>query len=88
VKLSANREKPRFTIIEFTINGELITNKLSNLKVHLSSESYDNQNVDFSKIQYAHLYEMYTRFQSSYNNRESQPFLTPNEFILGPYYSG
>jgi len=25
---------------------------------------------------------MYTRFQSSYFNRESQPFLTPNEFKL------
>jgi len=54
------------------------------LKVHLNLESYpyDNLNVDFSKNQYAHLYEMYTRFQSSYYNRESQPFLTPNEFKL------
>jgi len=68
VKLSANREKPRFSIIGFTLNGELITNNLSNLKVHWNSESYpyDNLNVDFSKNQYAHLYEMYTRFQSSY----------------------
>jgi len=84
VKLSANREKPRFAIIGFTLNGELITNNLSNLKFHLNSESYpnDNLNVDFSKNQYAHLYEMYTRFQSSYYNRESQPFLTPNEFKL------
>jgi len=67
-----------------TINGELITNNLSNLKVHLNSESYpyDNLNVDFSKNQYAHLYEMYTRFQSSYYNRESQPFLNPYEFKL------
>jgi len=38
VKLSANREKPRFAIIGFTLNGELITNKLSNLKVHLNSD--------------------------------------------------
>jgi len=84
VKLSANREKPRFAITGFTLNGELITSKLSNLKVHLNSESYPygNLNVDFSKNQYAHLYEMYTRFQSCYYNRESQPFLTPNEFIL------
>jgi len=51
VKLSANLEKPRFAIIGFTLNGELITNNLSNLKVHLNSESYpyDNINVDFSK---------------------------------------
>jgi len=84
VKLWANHEKSRFAIIGFTLKGELITNKLSNLKVHLNSESYpyDNLNVDFSKNQYAHIYEMFTRFQSSYYNRESQPFLTPNEFIL------
>jgi len=78
-KLSANREKPIFSLIGFTLNGELITNNLSNLKVHMNSESYpyDNLIVDFSKNQYSHLYEMYTRFQSSYYNRESQPFLTP-----------
>jgi len=81
VKLSANREKPRFAIIGFTLNGSLITNNLSNFKVHLNSESYpyDNLNVDLSKNQYAHPYEIYTRFQSSYYNRESQPYLTPNE---------
>jgi len=39
-------------------------------------------NVDFSKNQYAYLYEMYTRFQFSYHNRELQPFLTPNKFKL------
>jgi len=76
--------KPRFAIIGFLLNGELITNYLSNLKVNLNSESYryDNLNVDFSKNQYAHLYEMNTTFQSSYYNRESQPFLIPNEFKL------
>jgi len=84
VKLSANREKPRFVITGFTLNGELITNNLSNLKVYLNSESYpyDNLNVDVSKNQYAHLYEMYTRFQSCNYNRETHPFLTANEFKL------
>jgi len=54
------------------------------MKVHLNSESYpyDKLNVDLSKNQNAHLYEMYTRFQSSYYNRESQSFLTPNKFKL------
>jgi len=82
VKLSPSREEPRFAIIGFTLNGELITNNLSNFKVHLKSESYpyDNLNVDFSKKQYAHLYEMYIRFQSSYYKCGSQSFLTPNEF--------
>jgi len=32
--------------------------------------------------QNGHLYEMYTGFQSIYYNRESQPFLTTNEFKL------
>jgi len=84
VELLPNREKPRFAIIGFTINLELITKNLSSLKVHLNSElyPYGNLNVDFCKNQYAHLYEIYTRFQSSYFNRESEPFLTPNEFKL------
>jgi len=33
-------KKTRFVIIGFTLNGEVITNNLSNLKVHLNSESY------------------------------------------------
>jgi len=37
VKMSANREIPRFAIIGFTLNGQLITNNLSNFKVHLNS---------------------------------------------------
>jgi len=50
----------------------------------LNSESYpyDNLNFDTSKNQYANLYEMYTRFQSSYYNCETQPFPTRNEFKL------
>jgi len=78
VKLSANRENPRFAIIGFTLNN------FSTLKVHFNSESYpyDNLNVDFSRNQYVHLYDVYTRYQSGYYNRESEPFLTPNEFKL------
>jgi len=82
VKLSANREKPRFAIIGFTLNGELITNNLSNMKAYLTSYPHDNLNIYLSKNQYAHLYEMYSRFPSIYYNRESQPFLTTNEFKL------
>jgi len=32
-------KKPRFVIIGLTPNGEVITNNLSNLKVHLNTES-------------------------------------------------
>jgi len=54
------------------------------LEVHLNSEaySYDKLNVDLSKNRYAHLYETYTRSQSSYYNRESLPFVIPNKFKL------
>jgi len=82
--LSAKREKPKFVIIGFILNGEVITNNLLNLKVHLNCESYpyDNLNFDFSKNQYAHPYKMYTRFQSSFYNRKSQPFLTDDDDLM------
>jgi len=46
VKWSAKREKPRFAIVGFTLNGELITNNFSNLNVHLNSESYPYDKVE------------------------------------------
>jgi len=93
VKLSANREKPRFAIIGFTLNGELITNS--------ESHPYDNLNVDFSKNQYAHLYEMYTRFVGmtttlknniSLDNLQSQNLLNSgwssgDEISTGPHFN-
>jgi len=57
----------------------ILNKRLQQLPVsyHLKpSTSYRMLNVNFSKNQYTLLYEMYTRFQSSYYNRESQPFLT------------
>jgi len=65
----------RLTAKNQTLNRELITNNLSNLKVHLNSESYPyyKMNVDLSKNSFAHQYEMYTWFQYSYYNRQSQP---------------
>lgn len=82
VKLAANRERPRFAIIAFTLNGKLITNNLTNLKVHLNSVSYpyDDLNIDFAKDRFAHLYNMYAQFQESYYNRDPHPLLTPSEF--------
>lgn len=82
VKLSANRERPRFAIIAFEENGKLITNNLANLKVHLNSESYPyaDLNLKFDQDHFATLYDMYAKFQQSYYMRESHPLLTSTEF--------
>nr|XP_044250259.1 uncharacterized protein LOC123003054 [Drosophila takahashii] len=86
LKIGSNRERPRFAIIAFMLNGELITNNLSNLKVHLNSETYpyDDLNVNFENDKYAHLYDMYAMFQKSYYNRPAEPFLSPTEFKSKP----
>lgn len=82
VKLAANRERPRFALISFIDNHNFVTNNLRNLKVYLNSETYpyDDLNVDFSKERFAHLYEMYSKFQSSYYNRSESPLLAPENF--------
>jgi len=82
VKLAANRERPRFALIGFKDNHHLITNNLRNLKVYLNSETYpyDDLNLDFDKDRFAHLYDMYCKFQSSYYNRSESPLLSPTDF--------
>lgn len=82
VKLSANRERPRFVLIAFQHEKKFIHCDLTNLKVHLNSESYpyDDLNIKFKNERYAILYEMYLRFQENYYMRDSQPLLTSQEF--------
>jgi len=82
VKLAFNRERPRFALIGFKDNQHLITNNLRNLKVYLNSETYlyDDLNLDLEKDRFAHLYETYCKFQSSYYNRSESPLLSPTEF--------
>jgi len=62
VKLAANRERPRFALIGFKDN-----HNLRNLKVYLNSKTYpyNDLNLDFEKDRFAHLYEMYCKFQTS-----------------------
>ena len=38
-------------------------------------------NLDFAKNQFAILYEMYTKFQSTYYNRTAKLLLTKNQFL-------
>jgi hypothetical protein len=83
VKLAANRERPRFALIAFKEGNQFIANNLTNLKVYLNSETYpyDDLKIDFSKNRFAHLYEMYSKFQNSYYNRNETPLLTPLDFV-------
>ncbi|XP_043465281.1 uncharacterized protein LOC122500425 [Leptopilina heterotoma] len=92
VKTSTQLEKPRFVILGFQTNRKNVTTrnascfdhcKITNVKLFLNNQCYPygNLNIDVDKKQYAVLYEMYTNFQASYYYRESQPYLTKNEFL-------
>ena len=91
IKTSSQLEKPRYIIIGLQSNRKNQKGKdvskfdhctLSNVKVHLNSESYPREdlNVDFTTGRYAILYDMYSRFQQSYYNKQSQPLLSREEF--------
>jgi hypothetical protein len=56
--------------------------KLTNIKVILNSViyPYDNLNIDFTKINYAVLYNMYISFQESYYGKEGKSILSPVDF--------
>lgn len=84
VKLAANRERPRFLLMVLNKGEKLMNCYLSNIKVHLNSESYpyDDLNLDIEKGRYAILYEMYAKFQEMYYMKEPQPLFTSADFIL------
>lgn len=85
VKTSSQMNKPRFLIIGFqgnTNNGNernlshFAHCGLSDLKVHLNSEvyPYESLNIDYDKNQYAVIYDMFSKFQTSYyNNMYTSP---------------
>ncbi|CAH0562751.1 unnamed protein product [Brassicogethes aeneus] len=93
VKAVNQLEKPRYIIFGFQTNRKNQPNKdcsmfdhcqIRNFKVHLNSEvyPYDNLNLNFSKQQYALLYEMYARFQQSYYYKDvGEPCFTLEKFI-------
>ncbi|XP_065370994.1 uncharacterized protein LOC135963149 [Calliphora vicina] len=83
VKLASNRERPRFVLIAFQHEDKFIHCDLTNLKVHLNSESYpyDDLNIKFKNERFAILYDMYARFQENYYYmRDAKPLLTSQEF--------
>ena len=61
-------------------------NSLTNIKVHLNSESYpyDDLNLKFDSDRYALLYNMYSKFQQSYYMKDPQPLLNIYEFKKQP----
>ena len=92
VKASSSLERPRYVIIAFQTDRQRnITKdtsnfdhcKLRNVKVFLNSEQYpyDDINLDFDKAKTALLYDMFTRFQTSYYGKTSEPLLSREEFL-------
>lgn len=91
IKTSTSLETPRYIIIGFQTDrlGKLNKNMsrfdhcdIRNLRVYLNTERYpyDNLNITFGNNQFATLYEMYARFQSSYYEKQNEPLLTPSTF--------
>ena len=86
VKLASQNERPRFMLIGFLNNDNFVHNSLTNIKVHLNSESYpyDDLNLKFDNDRYALLYNMYSKFQQSYYMKDPQPLLNIYEFKKQP----
>lgn len=91
LKTSNQIEKPRYVILGFQTNqktsvtanaGQFKHCKLMNVKLFLNSQffPYDNLHIDFTKDRYSVLYDMYSRFQSSYYGSKNCPLLQPGDF--------
>ena len=79
-KLARGRERPGILLIALRNNSnQFIHCDLSDVRVHLNSDSYpyDNLNLKFDKNRFAH---MYSRFKESYYTRPSQPLLKRDSF--------
>lgn len=84
IATSTKLQTPRYIIVGFQQDrsGKTASKmsqfdhcKLKELHAYLNTEKfpYDNLNIDFIKGNYATLYEMYSRFQSSYYNKQDEP---------------
>jgi len=91
IKTSTQLEKPRYIIFALqtskknviTANAsEFDTCGLTNIKLYLNAQffPYDNLNISFSKDKYKILYDMYSRFQTSYYGKYGSPLLSPVDF--------
>lgn len=86
VKLSANRERPRYVAFVFVNDNKIVHCDLTNIKVHLNSDTYpyDDLNLKFGENRYAILYDMYAKFQQNFYMKEPQPLLSFKHFKENP----
>lgn len=82
VKLSVNRERPRYVAFVFEKDNKFVHSDLTNIKVHLNSDTYpyDDLNLKFGENRYAVLYDMYAKFQQNFYMKEPQPLLSFTKF--------
>ena len=90
VKTSNQLQKTRFVIIALQIarinRREIDASKfdhcrLTDVRVHLNSDTYPDLNLDFERDRYAILYNMYSKFQEAYyDGQQSQPLLSWADF--------
>lgn len=91
IATSTKLQTPRIVIAGFQTNRSGQIDKdmsqfdncgITNFKVYLNTERYpyDNLNINFTNNHYATLYEMYSRFQSIYYNKQNEPMLSPKDF--------
>lgn len=84
VKTSSQLEKPRYILIILQTDRKNNRDKnstdfdhceVNNVKLYLNSEyyPYDDMHLDFTNNKYALLYDMYTKFQTSYYSRSGYP---------------
>lgn len=89
IKTVAQTEKPRYIIVGFQVNRRNNISKiasyfdlcdLQNIKLYLNSEYYPYDNLNGCKET---LYEMYSKFQSSYyDGSEDEPVLDRSDYML------
>ena len=86
VKLAGDNERPRYILLGFYHNNALTHSNLTNVKVHLNSDSYpyEDLQIRFDLHRFALLYEMYAKFQQSYYGLTPQPLLTYEQFANAP----
>ncbi|XP_053597525.1 uncharacterized protein LOC103575946 [Microplitis demolitor] len=92
VKTSTQLEKPRYVVLGFQSARKNDARKnasqfdhcsIRNIKLFLNSQSYPygDLNLMIDQNQYALLYSMYTNFQSSYYDKQSEPLLAKKKFL-------
>lgn len=91
IATSTKLQTPRQVIVGFQTDrsGKLNKNmslydhcNIKNIRVYLNTERYpyDNLNINVLTNHYATLYDMYSRFQSTYYNKPDEPLMTIEEF--------